>query len=1119
MSTLRILLGPSGSGKSRALIKRVIERAEADPAKNFIVMVPEQVSHSVTDALISTSERKGIMNIDVLSFQRLSHRIFDNAGGNAGEIIDDTGKNLILKGVIREQEKNLTVLRKNILRTGYINEIKSIISELVQYEISPEELMKLAEKTDKKYLAMKLKDISVLYKAFREKTEEKYVTREELLDWAAEAAHRAAFLKGAEVFLDDFTGFTPIQYRFLESLFKYVDEVSLCLDYDGEDGELFALSVNTVEKMRRIASDAGFKIETFHFYDVKEGRFKNNPALSKLEKKLFRRKSISAGKAESDEKAADSIRMIKTGTPENEVAFVISEILTLIRKGYRYREIGIVMTEPSEYARLLKEASEREGLPLFIDSTTDLILNPYTEFIRAALNAVAENMSYESVFHFIRTGFTELSTDEADRLENYVRAMNIKGRKKYIEPFIIHTKGITEDELISVNSAREKLTVLLEPLIESFSGRKKSARYFTEELRKFIESSGIREKTEKMAEDFEKKGDLSAASLFSRIGDKVDELFSKIENLIPDEKMKFSEYAELLDAGMEAVKMGVLPPGLDALKAGDLERSRMDNIRVLFILGMNDSFIPKAGTGGGLLSDPDRESIKNEGMELSPTLRERTGLQKLYFYMNATRPSEKLYLSYSLGDGEGKVRNPSFFLNEIERIFPGLKAEFFSPEEIRERVATEYAILKTFAVLMRPGEDIKKAGELYSFISKDPVLLKKAEAILDFAFSIKGNDPISKAALHELYGELKDISPTRLEKFSECAYRHFMLYGLKAMEREEFGFERRDLGSLLHNVLNICSEIIHKKGRRYGELSDEEAEQTAEEALAKYLRENENVVLLSSERNRYFIKRVRRILLTTVKALKKQSGSGKFEPELFEKDFKSDGLRGRIDRIDTAGDEKILYVSVIDYKSGNKAFDLSRVYYALDLQLAVYLNGAMEVVKIAHPEKEVKPAGLFYYHIDDPLINEEDLASGSGEEIEGKIMSSLKLRGIVNSDESVIRLFDSDFEGTSKVVPVSFKKDGSFSSNSSVASTEDFMVISDYVRKKAIELTDRIKKGEYVPEPVIYDNKSPCEYCEFNDCCRFERGEPGFKERRLKKMGDRTEILGEMRKDKARYKP
>ncbi|MBR2186531.1 MAG: PD-(D/E)XK nuclease family protein [Lachnospiraceae bacterium] len=1112
MSTLRILLGPSGSGKSRAMLKRLIERAEADPGKNFIVMVPEQVSHSVTDALISMSDRKGILNIDVLSFQRLSHRIFDNAGGNAGEIIDDTGKNLILKGVIREQEKNLTVLRKNISRTGYINEIKSIISEFVQYGISPEELMKLSENTDKKYLSMKLRDIAVLYKAFREKTEERYVTREELLDWAAEAAGRAAFLKGAEIFLDDFTGFTPIQYRFLEAIFRYVDEVSLCLDYDGEDGDLFALSVNTVERMRRIASDAGFKVETLHFYDNKEGRFKLNPGLSRLEKNLFRRKSFAGGKLGSDKegKIRDSIRIIRTTTPENEVAFVISEILRLIREGFRYREIGIVMSEPGEYARLLKEASEREGLPLFIDSTTELMLNPYTEFIRSALNAVAENMSYESVFHFIRTGFTDLSTEEADMLENYVRAMNIKGRKKYAEPFVIHTAGITEEELIRVNSAREKLWKLLDPLIESMQGGKKSARYFTEELKRFIDRSGIREKTERLAEDFEKEGDLSSASVFSRIGDKVDELFNKIESLIPDENMKFSEYAELLDAGMEAVKIGVLPPGMDALKAGDLERSRMDGLKVLFLLGMNDSLIPKAGSGGGLLSDPDRESIREKGMELSPTLRERTGLQKLYFYMNVTRPSERLYLSFSMEDGEGKVRNPSFFLSEIERIFPDLGTEFLSAEEIRERAVTEDTLLKSFAVSLRPGEDIKKAGELYSFISKEPELLKKAREILDFAFAVKGKDPVSKAVIHALYGESGDISPTRLEKFAECAYRHFMLYGLRAMEREEFGFERRDLGTLLHNVLNICSEIIHEKGRRYGELSDEEAEQTAEEALNRFLSENENVVLLSSERNRYFIKRVRRILLTTVKVLKKQSGSGKFEPELFEKEFRSEGFRGRIDRIDTAEDGSVLYVSVIDYKSGNKAFDLSRIYYALDLQLAVYLNGAMEVIKIAHPDREVRPAGLFYYHIDDPLIKEEELANGSGEELQGKIMDSLKLRGIVNSDESVIRLFDSDFEKKSLVVPVSFNKDGSFSSSSSVASTEDFRIISEYVRKKALELTDRIKKGEYEPEPAVYDKKSPCDYCEFNDCCRFERGAPGFKERILNKIKDRTEIFAKM---------
>ncbi len=1116
MGKLKILLGPSGSGKTTALFREVIEKAGKDIRTNHIVIVPEQVSHAVTEKLIEMSPRKGIINIDVLSFNRLAHRIFDNAGSNSKEIIDDTDKNLILKTVVSEHEDELTVLKKCAHMTGCINEIKSVISEFVQYEAGPEDIRKTAENTENRYLAAKLRDIYIIFKAFREKIAEKYVTREELLDRAAEAAERADFLKGAHLYFDDFTGFTPIQYRFLSSVIKYSGSVSLCLDYDGCDGDLFSMSVDTIGKIRDMASEAGFEIETIHFYDNKDNRFKDSPALGILEKNLFRRNTdersgntdLTPGQKEkAAETGSGSIRIVKCLKPEKEAEFVISGIQELVRSGLRYRDIGIVMSSPEEYGYLLQAEAEKQGLPIFIDSTTEILLNPYTEFIRSAIEAVAENLSYEAVFHFVRSGLSPLSIDEGDRLENYVRAMNIRGRKRYSEPFRIHVRRMKEEDLGIVNDAREKLVKVLAPLSEAGGRGKKTARIFTEALKDFIAKSGVKVRMQELVREFKEKGILDNADAYDQIPEKTDELLSRIESLMPEEKMNLREYLEILSAGFEAIRIGVLPSGMDTVRAGDTERSRIGDIRVLFFMGMNDGLIPKTGISAGILSDPDRELLKEKGMELSPTARERIGVSRLYFYMNATKPSEKLIFTYSAGGGDGKERIPSFFLNEVRAVFPGLKDEIFRE---KENIFTKRDLLTMFSDSLRVRDRKQISRELYACISRDEKEKLLADRIVDHAFMIHGEDRITEALSKAVYGDEKNLSPTRLERYAECAYRYFMLYGLRAMEREEFGFERRDLGNVLHSVLNICSDLIREKGLKYGDLSDSEAELLSEEALQKYLRENENVVLLSSDRNKYFINRMSRILKTTVHALKTQSGKGSFNPGAFEKEFKGDGFFGRIDRIDTAESGSKVYVSVIDYKSGNKAFDLSRVYYALDLQLVIYLNGALELTRVAYPGKEVKSAGIFYYHIDDPVIKESDLNSGSDEEIEEKIMDSLKLRGIVNSDPEVIRLFDSNFEKKSSVVPVSFNKDGSFSANSSVASQEEFRVISEHIRRKSSELREEMEKGVIDPSPKVFDKKSPCEYCEFSDCCRFDKGIPGFKEQRLKKIKSNSEIISLM---------
>ena len=1101
MPRLNILLGPAGSGKSTALFSGVINEAEKDIRKNHLVIVPEQVSHAVTDRLISLSARQGILNIDVLSFNRLAHRIFDNAGGNTKEIIDDTGKNLILRTVVSEHEKELTVLKKNISRPGCINEIKSVISEFVQYEIRPEDVLKLSEGKEKKYLSAKLKDIYILYKAFREKIEEKFVTREELLDRAAEAAKRAEFLKGAHIYFDDFTGFTPIQYRFLTALFNYVEEASVSLDYDGKDGELFSLSVTTIGKIREIAENAHFEINTLHFYETERNRFLNTPGLRQLEKCLFRETS-------SPVEAGEAVSIVKTCNPEREAEYVIHEVMKLVRQGLRYREIGIVMSKPEVYSRILSAEAEREGVPLFIDSTTEILLNPYTEFIRSAIEAVVENLSYESVFHFVRSGLTGILDKDGDRLENYVRAMNIRGRKKYSEPFRIHTKRLSEEELELINAARESLISLLGPFTDTVSGGAKPVKQYTAALKDFILNSGIDEKMEALSEKLEEEGDLRGSDLIKRVPEQVSEFISRMESLIPDERMSLREFSEILDAGFEAIKTGVLPPGLDCVKAGDTERSRFDNIRVLFFMGLNDGLIPASNTGKGLLSDFDREFIKEKGVEVSPTARERIGLSRLYFYMNVTKPSEKLILSYSLSDSDGKALNPSLFLSDIKSVFLSVKEVLY---EERDELFSESDLYSDFASSLRGGRNIDRARLIYTGFSKDPHKKQVFDNILDFCFKLHGEDRISTAVINALYGNPSEYSPSRLERYAECAYRHFMIYGIKAMEREEFGFERRDLGSLLHNVLNLYSSILKEKGKSYRDPDSDETQALAEEALERYLSENENVVLLSSERNKYFIRRIGRILHSTVLAVKKQSERGSFDPEMFEQEFKLRGLKGRIDRIDSAKEGNTLYVSVIDYKSGNKAFDISRVYYGLDLQLVIYLSGEMEIERIAHPGTEVKPAGIFYYHIDDPVIKEGDLRSGSDTELQEKKLEAVKLRGIVNSEKQVIRLFDSDFEKASSVVPVSFNKDGSFSSSSSVADTEDFKVIEDYVRRKVLEIRERISQGEIEPSPAVLDGKSPCSYCEFSDCCRFDRRTPGFRERRLKKINGITETVERMK--------
>ena len=1105
MGKLKLVLGGSGYGKTKTVFEELVKAASQDFSKNYIVVVPEQASHAVTDELLAMTEGHGILNIDVLGFARFAHRIFASGGGNRTTIIDDTGKNLILRRIAEEKKENLAILGGSLKKQGYVSEIKSVISELIQYDIEPDRVsLPIEEGGVHRYLETKLSDIAVLYKAFKERMGEEYITQEELLDHAIRYVDRAKFLNGATIVFDSFTGFTPIQYRFIDKLMEKAEEIEVCLDYDGEDGDFFNLSIMTIAALRSLAEQREWEVETKHRYETEDRRHAGKSDLDFLEKHIFRSKrAVYDGSIEN-------IHLVNAVNPAGEVAFACARIASLVREGgMRYKDFGIVMSDVESYGPLLRREAQRYDIPLFLDKTNSIELNPFVEYIRSAIAVETQGFSYEAVFHFLRTGLTDFTNEEIDITENYVRAMNIRGRRKYQDKWVWHTKRITEEELETANRVRAGIAGIFAPLDELMKKRGVTAGEYTKGLRAFAESEGIEEKLLKQAERLRETGDAERAGEYEQIYQKLMELFDRIEALIPEEKMTLKEYMETLDAGLSEIKVGVIPPGVDRVNAGDMTRSRMSGIRVLFFIGLNESLIPKENKGAGLLSDFDREYLKELGISLSPTAREKIGEEKLYFYMSITKPSETLYMTFSEVDLSGKSRRQSYFISVLKKLMPALETEKYTQEMMEAELLCSTDALRSLSDRLNESHD-DRAMELYRFFSSDEKYAEVLEMMMKAAFFDYREDPISKAAAEAIYGRLSVVSPSRLERYAACAYQHFLQYGLRLREREEFAFERRDMGTLLHGVLESCSKIMEERKKTFSDLDIDEARSLANEALDKFLAENENLVLNSSYRNKYFVSRMARILVRTVGILTEQAKKGSFRTDKVEKEFFEDGFSGRIDRIDTTDSGSKLYVSIIDYKSGNKSFDLSKVLYGLDLQLVIYMNAAMKIEKIEHPDKEVRPAGIFYYYIDDPVVRASDLSEATADEAAQKIKEALKLRGVVNSDSEVIKLFDSDTGSKSDVIPVAFKKDGSFTAASSVLEEDAFRVMAEYVNRKCIDFKNEIALGSVKKSPAKYDKVLSCDYCAYRDVCYFDERQRGFEARKLTKDKNSDEIIAKM---------
>ncbi len=1106
---LQFIFGGSGSGKSYYLYNRIIKESGEHPERNYMVLVPEQFTMQTQKDLVLMHENKGIMNIDVLSFARLAHRIFEETGKGGTPVLDDEGKNLILRKIAGEYEADLKVLKGNMKRLGYISEVKSVISEFTQYDIGAEEIEQVMEACGEgSYLYYKLSDIKILYEGFQSYLKEKYITKEELLDVLCDAAGESALLKRSTVVLDGFTGFTPVQNRLLLRLMKICRDVIVTVAIDGKEDpftkshpyQLFGMSKHMAASLVQIAGEQKIPVKDPVFLNNRPyPRFKNSLALGFLEQSLFR-----YSKAVFEDEP-EGIAIHTAQNPREEAFAAAATARRLIREeGYRYREIGVIAADMTVYGDYLEQAFEKYQIPVFMDQKRSILLNSFVEYLRSLLAMVQENFTYDSVFRYLRTGYTEFTRDDIDCLENYAAALGIKGYKKWQQRFVRRIKGMDEPELEKVNHLRVLFVEKIDALVYVLKQRKKTVRDITEAVYSFLVSEDMQTVLKKQEEAFAGEGQLALAKEYAQIYGIVLGLFDKFVELLGDEQVSLEEYLKLLDAGLDEAKVGVIPPGVDQVVAGDMERTRLKDVKALIFVGANDTFLPGSLIRTGLLSEHDREKFSKEKLNLTPGGKEKAYIQKFYLYLNLTKPTRKLYLFYSRVSSEGKSIRPSYLVQEIRRIFPKVPVVEEEKKTLRERELTEaMGVGELIEGLRMKSETAGSAWmELYSWYISHQEWALKIQKLLEAGFYKIPEGKLSARAAKELYGENFEDSITRMERYSACAFAHFLTYGLKLKERQEYEFQALDMGNVFHGAIERYSRKAEKKEKGWMGISTREREQLVEESVEEAITDYGNSVLYSTARNEHMITRIKRMMNRTVWALTEQLKAGDFVPEAYEMRFGN----GKIDRVDTCIDKDEVYVKVLDYKTGMTAFDISALYNGLQLQLMVYMNAALDYVKEKYPAKEPVPAGVFYYHIQDPLIEKE----ADEKKREEKILKTLRPDGIVNLEKESLGHLDRNIKGESLAVPVKLKKDNSISGTSKTVTGEEFRTMAAYAREQVEKIHGRILDGDVRIRPYRQDQKSGCDYCAYRHICGFDLDIPGYGYRNIEKL-DKPEALGKMR--------
>lgn len=1104
--SLKFIFGPSGSGKSYTLYRHIIEESTEHPEQNYIVLVPEQFTLQTQKDLVAKHPSHGIMNIDVLSFARLAYRVFEETGGGNLPVLDDEGKNLILRKIAGDHEKDLKVLKGNMKKPGYISEVKSVISEFTQYDIGEEEIFRVMETVGQDSgLYYKLQDIMMLYRGFSEYLDKKYITKEELLDVLCREIPKSELLKKSTVVLDGFTGFTPVQNRLLRELMRQCSRVIVTVMMDEREDpfsfrhpyQLFALSKHMVTSLVEIAKDEKIFLEDPEYrYEKPIYRFRENDALFFLERNLFR------GRQERYGKEQEAVSIIAARTPKEEAFAAAGRIRALVRKeGCRYRDIGVIVSNMDVYGDYLEQAFENYDIPVFMDHKRSILLNSFVEYIRSLLNMAESQFTYESVFRFLRTNLSGISYEDTCLMENYVIGLGIKGYKRWQGQWIKLLKGMDERELAHLNHLRTVFVEKIDGLVFVLKQRKKTVKDITLALYDFMVKEELQLKLKYQEEAFLAEGELALAKEYAQVYRILIDLLDKFAELLGEEQVSLSEYCKLLEAGLSEARVGVIPPSVDQLVVGDVQRTRLKDVKALIFIGANDAYLPGTLLRTGLLSESDRERFKKEKISLAPGGKEQTYIQKFYLYMNLTKPSEKLYVSYSKVSPDGKSMRPAYLVQEIRKLYPLLSVEDEEVKELRGRELTNNMGIDLLIKGFQEGMFTDSGWqELYKWYIKDPKQKERIERLLLAGYYRRPEDGLTEAAAKHLYGEDFEDSITRIERFSACAFAHFLTYGLGLKERKEFGFQAVDLGNICHGALERFSRKIEKERLSWTQITEDQRKQYIDESVEETIIDYGNHVLSSSERNKYMAVRIKSMLKRTVWALTKQLAAGDFVPFAYELRFGN----GKIDRIDTCVDEDKVYVKVMDYKTGSKSFDVVALYHGLQLQLMVYMDAALKKEGERYPDKEVVPAGVFYYRINDPIVDKQE------EDIEAAVLKELKPDGIINLQDEVLAHLDRNQTGESLAVPVKYNKNGSLSRTSKAVPEEEFRLMMNHAMKKIESAHKEILKGETKAAPYRRGTETGCDYCKYRHVCGFDLKVPGYHYRDIGKMS-REEVFAAMR--------
>lgn len=1081
----KLVYGRTGSGKTTYIFDEIKNKIEQ---KNKIyIIVPEQFSFSVENHLLNVIEENSSINAEVLTLSRMADRVISETIGNNRVHLSKVGKSMIIYDVLDKQKNKLNFLRSS---EKNMELALNMVTELKKHNIDSALLSDTIEKIDDKYLKLKLSDANNILKVYQQRIEQNYIDESDALNLLADNIEQTDFFNDSIIYIDEFAGFTPNEYQIIEKLCTLAKEltVTVCTDslelMDNKEDSLFYFNSITAEKLLDIAKKTGSYIEKVNLDDVK--KFKNDEL-------KFLEKAIYADENFVFENNTTNVILDSYKNPYSECENIAQKIYKIVKEEkYRYRDIAVVMANMETYVDDIKEVFNKYNIPIFIDEKKDVNNCILIKFVVSLFNIFTSNFSYEAMFSYIKSGVLDIEEDDIFLLEKYVNKWGIRGSKWYKQDFEYEEKNDQQDK---INKIRLSIIDPILKLKNDLSGEK-TAKEINYKLYEFIEENNIQKNILKKADEFEKVGMASVADEY-RAGIEIffnvlDEIFLIFEN----DKMSFDRYNKILQTGIAKSEFGRIPSSLDQVLIGDIERSKTKEIKVLFLIGVNDGVIPKIIKDEGFLNDRDRKVLKENDVELAKDSVELLYENRFNIYKVLTIPTEKLYLSYSVADKEGKALRCSILITQIKKIFPEIE-EHDNVIDDKHDISTAEATLDCAIEEYRRYLDDDEIEQEW----KDIILWYKKNESLRINRILRGAkfsnlpEKISTENIKKMYGKTLRTSVSRLEQYKRCPFSFHMKYGLKLNEEEKFEIRSLDTGNFMHEVIDDFFEMVEQKRLDIKLIDENQLKSIVYEIVNRKMGMNKNYIFRGSPKFIVLSRRLKKVVYQSIEYIVKQLKNSKFElygheVEFSEKaelkpmkieldDKKQVVVTGKIDRVDIAKMSDDTFVRIIDYKSSVKDIDLNQVVSGIQIQLLTYLDEIAE-------QENFQSAGILYFNLIDTIVKADK--NLSDEEIKQQLNKKFKMKGLIVADIDIVKMMDTKLVPStySESIPVYLDKDGNISrSKSSVLDREKFESLQKYTKHIISDISNEIFEGNIDIKPFYNNKKTPCDYCEYRSICNF----------------------------------